>query len=786
MSKSFNHNNLNKTEYDFCCLLEREDALSKAQSFFNMLTAKKRGILRVVGDHGSGRTCFLDELAQLINKSNYALGLVNAEEKARVLNKEYLAIDADIDDIQDFERNILKRLAKSKKTGLIILIDNAMTMNNKTLNYISELITSEIDVNIGLVYSIEPDNIFPMDYINVDFCETVYINALSPKGVKTWIQNILSWDSIPNSFLKWIYIETKGLPKLLKENINCLLQNGLLKYNSNNNWTVAGECLEETNKDDKVNKSDSDKPEVFNTGNFERELKMSKGIEQFWNTWEYWSEATARIKDILAKHEALQNLEHVRLYMWFGRLTNLEGDQEQVIAILNSGLELFRKIKDKAGEAEILYMKALALSVQGSLTKVSLLLEESLSVYRVIDYKLGIARVLQYLALIHYYQGDYDKAELYSVESLEICRSIKDKGGISRALVRLGMIARGKGNFGQAMNLFNEQLQICEEIDDKEGISNALINIAEMSRSQQNYGFARDYYERCLKLVREMGYKSLIARTLKDLGEIARYEGDFDKAAELFQESIDILEESKDNSEMMWLYRSMAELEMQKQSYALAKELYLKGLRLFRESKQITLIYALLVFEGLAEIAFAQDELIQAARLLGAADRLYEVTGKLIARNDFAQFHMRHLKIQDKMNKEVYEAAWSEGNVMSLETALDYSMEEKGDKMDGNMAEKMINYIKSNYSNDISLTDISEHFNMSPCYLSTMFKFYTGENFRDYLNYYRVEKAKEYLKNGKTKIGLVAKMVGCNSINTFIRIFKKYEGMSPGKYIGKN
>lgn len=786
MSKSFNHKNLNKTEYDFCRLLEREDALSKAQNFFNMLAAKKRGILRVVGNHGSGRTCFLDELAQMTAKGDFALGLVNAEEKASVSDKECLVIDADNDNIQDFERDIVKRFGKSKKAGLIILIDNAMTMDNKTLNFISELLVSEIAINIGLVYSIEPDNIFSMDYIGIDLCETIYINALSPKGVKTWIQNVLSWDGIPNSFLKWIYIETKGLPKLLKENINCLLQNGLLKYNSNNNWTVAGECCEETNIDDKVNKSISDSPEVFNPGNFERELKLSKGIEQFWNTWEYWSEAIDRLKDILTKHEALHNLEHVRLYMWFGRLTNLEGDQEQVIAIINSGVELFRKIGDKSGEAELLYMKALALSVQGSLTKVSLLLGESLSVYRVIDNKPGIARVLQYLALIHYYQGEYEKAELCSVESLEICRGIKDKGGTSRALVRLGMIARGKGNFGQAMKMFNEHLQICEELDDKEGVSNALINIAEMSRSQQNYGFARDYYERCLKLVREMGYKALIARTLKDLGEIARYEGDFDKAGELFQESIDILEESKDNSEMMWLYRSMAELEMQKQCYTLAKELYFKGLKLFRESKQITLIYALLVFEGLAEIAFAQDELIQAARLIGAADRLYEVTGKLIARNDFAQFHIRHLKIQDKMNKEVYEAAWSEGNVMSLEMALDYSMEEKGDKMDSNMAEKMINYIKSNFSSDISLTDISEHFSMSPCYLSTMFKFYTGENFRDYLNYYRVKKAKEYLKNGKTKIGLVAKMVGCNSINTFIRIFKKYEGISPGKYIEKN
>lgn len=672
--------------------------------------------------------------------------------------------------------------------GFILLIDNALSIDNTALSFLRKVLESEMPVNIGVVYSIEPENVFGLDYIDVELYDTVYISELSPKGVQQWIKSILGWGYAPKSFLKWLYSETRGLPKLLQENVSCLLQNGFLIYNSDCNWTVVGNfCeIEAENKNDGLKEKVKYELPVPKVGNFQRELRLTTGMGHFWDTWEYWNEGLTRLKEILDRQEALPKLENVRLFLWLGRLTNLKGDHEQAIAILNDGLELFEKSGVREGEAETLYMKALAISIQGSLAKVSVLLQKSLSIYRVIDNKPGIAYVLQYLALVYYYQGEYEKAELCSVESLEICRELKDKSGISRSLVRAGMVARGKGNFGQAMKMFNEHLKICEELDDKEGISNALINIAEMSRSQQNYSFARDYYERCLKLVREMGYKSLIARTLKDLGEIARYEGDFDKAGQLFQESLEVLEESKDNGEMMWLYRNMAELEMQKQCYSSAKELYFKGLRVFRGSRQITLIYALLVFEGLAEIAFAQEELIMAARLIGAADRLFEVTGKLISKNDFAQFHTRHWKIQGKMNKEAFDAAWSEGNIMSFELAMDYAMEEKDEKLDSDMAEKMINYIKGNYNNDISLNDISEYFNMSPCYLSTMFKHYTGENFKDYLNFYRVKKAKEYLKNGKTKIGVVAKMVGCNSINTFIRIFKKYEGISPGQYVEKN
>ena len=101
------------------------------------------------------------------------------------------------------------------------------------------------------------------------------------------------------------------------------------------------------------------------------------------------------------------------------------------------------------------------------------------------------------------------------------------------------------------------------------------------------------------------------------------------------------------------------------------------------------------------------------------------------------------------------------------------------------MASKMINYIHENYSKDISLDHISEYLKLSHGYVSTMFKYYTGENFKDYLNFYRVKKAKEILEGRNLKINEVADMVGCNHINTFIRIFKKYEGVSPSKYIPK-
>lgn len=98
-------------------------------------------------------------------------------------------------------------------------------------------------------------------------------------------------------------------------------------------------------------------------------------------------------------------------------------------------------------------------------------------------------------------------------------------------------------------------------------------------------------------------------------------------------------------------------------------------------------------------------------------------------------------------------------------------------------AEKLINYIHDNYNQDLSLVDLAERFNYSAGYIGKLFKKSVKENFKDYLNKYRVKKAKEIIKKNKNiKIKDVSKMVGCNHINTFLRMFKKYEGISPGQY----
>ena len=66
--------------------------------------------------------------------------------------------------------------------------------------------------------------------------------------------------------------------------------------------------------------------------------------------------------------------------------------------------------------------------------------------------------------------------------------------------------------------------------------------------------------------------------------------------------------------------------------------------------------------------------------------------------------------------------------------------------------------------------------------MSRLFKQKSGENLTDYINEVRIEKAKEILTTTNVKIGDIAAMVGLESRATFLRVFKKLEGVSPNEY----
>ncbi|WHY21403.1 response regulator [Paenibacillus sp. G2S3] len=95
---------------------------------------------------------------------------------------------------------------------------------------------------------------------------------------------------------------------------------------------------------------------------------------------------------------------------------------------------------------------------------------------------------------------------------------------------------------------------------------------------------------------------------------------------------------------------------------------------------------------------------------------------------------------------------------------------------------KVIQYMKSNYRDEIGTTRIAGHFQVSPNYLSTVFHQKTGSTIMRFLTELRINKAKEILAVGDLQIQEAAELVGYINPAYFTNLFKKFEGCSPTEY----
>ena len=93
------------------------------------------------------------------------------------------------------------------------------------------------------------------------------------------------------------------------------------------------------------------------------------------------------------------------------------------------------------------------------------------------------------------------------------------------------------------------------------------------------------------------------------------------------------------------------------------------------------------------------------------------------------------------------------------------------------------NYIKNNFEdNTLSLNDIAKYANMSPSYLSALYKKNNNQSISDTITSYRIDAAKEYLI--KTNLSLKEISIKCGYANQyyFSTSFKKQLGISPSGY----
>ena len=123
----------------------------------------------------------------------------------------------------------------------------------------------------------------------------------------------------------------------------------------------------------------------------------------------------------------------------------------------------------------------------------------------------------------------------------------------------------------------------------------------------------------------------------------------------------------------------------------------------------------------------------------------------------------------------------------SLETGLNgmiLSLARKigAQERSGELIHEICEFLKHNYTNELTLNDLAGHFYVSPPYLSRRFREKTGLTFVEYLEDIRLDKAREYLVNSEAQIADVSEQVGYMDPAYFAKVFKRKFKISPSEY----
>jgi YesN/AraC family two-component response regulator len=175
----------------------------------------------------------------------------------------------------------------------------------------------------------------------------------------------------------------------------------------------------------------------------------------------------------------------------------------------------------------------------------------------------------------------------------------------------------------------------------------------------------------------------------------------------------------------------------------------LNGVELIKEVKQVYPHIEIIALSSYDDFAFVKE-----AMRLGARD-----------------YVLKH----DMKSEDILRAV----NEAKANMPRDYS------KYSLNVAQA-IRYMEQNYAVNISVYDISSHVNLSPNYLSSIFRDEVGERITEYLNKMRVEQSKTLINEGKLKNYEIAEQVGFESGSYFSSIFKKTTGMTIGEFKNAN
>jgi len=148
--------------------------------------------------------------------------------------------------------------------------------------------------------------------------------------------------------------------------------------------------------------------------------------------------------------------------------------------------------------------------------------------------------------------------------------------------------------------------------------------------------------------------------------------------------------------------------------------------------------------------------------------------------------HQHGLLEREFLNPKVFETFYQQSNLLKLHGFIKYQLlticgyiEEMKPQ---NTLEKVIDYIRHHYQEDLKIETLSKLFHYSSNYLGKRFKKETGQSLNSFVDELRLNEAQKLLRNSELKIYEISQITGFHDPDYFTAKFRKRTGLSPSDY----
>jgi DNA-binding CsgD family transcriptional regulator len=243
----------------------------------------------------------------------------------------------------------------------------------------------------------------------------------------------------------------------------------------------------------------------------------------------------------------------------------------------------------------------------------------------------------------------------------------------AKALKEAGLVAVYEGN-PRSIPMLTEALDLYKEIGDQPSMLSTIDNLGHALTHHADPEKAAAVKAEVEALLAGSGDRNVAAHLAYFLGFAAAAEKDFEVMILRLEEALALYRELGDIRNVALCLPSLGIVTLVDRGFEEAERLFEEGLAMERSIKYKTAIFFNLM--GLSAVATHRDHMHRAAKLYGASEALQEATGlspKSLA-NARYDYEGYLATVRAGLAEPDFDAAWSEGQAMSPEQAIEYAL----------------------------------------------------------------------------------------------------------------